>query len=175
MGVCVIPPPGWAGGVFLGKSMASGKLSHPHLPRSRVRVRSPLGHHAAFDTASVPGALIHPGTRRAGERSRGEIDPSCSISKGKQRLSKEVGSSGAEGRKGPFSRGLPGGSGGSGTRGVAPRAAGSVQMPARGGFFRAVRLISSRLPAQTPAVCYMTRHYIFATYGVHHHPQAITV
>lgn len=42
-------------------------------------------------------------------------------------------------------------------------------------FLKAVRLISSRLPARTPAVCYTTRHYIFATYGVHHHPQAITV
>ena len=42
-------------------------------------------------------------------------------------------------------------------------------------FLKAVRLISSRLPARTPAVCYMTRHCIFATYGVHHHPQAITV
>lgn len=42
-------------------------------------------------------------------------------------------------------------------------------------FLKAVTLISSRLPAQTPAVCYTTRHYIIATYGVHHHPQAITV
>lgn len=42
-------------------------------------------------------------------------------------------------------------------------------------FLKAVRLISSRLPARTPAVCYTTRHYIFATYGVHHHPQAIAV
>lgn len=41
-------------------------------------------------------------------------------------------------------------------------------------FLKAVRLISSRLPPRTPAVCYMTRHYSFATYGVHHHPQAIT-
>lgn len=42
-------------------------------------------------------------------------------------------------------------------------------------FLKAVRLISARVLARTPAVCYMTRHYIFATYGVHHHPPAITV
>lgn len=167
------PKLGWWS--FLGKFMAPGKLSDPHVLRSRARIQSPRGHHAAFGTASIPGARIQPGTCGDRERSRGEIYPSCSISKGKQQLSEEVGSSRAEGRKGPFSRALPGGSGGAGRQGVSPRAAGSVQMPARGGFFRAVRLISSRLPAQTPAVCYMTRHYIFATYGVHHHPQAITV
>lgn len=55
-----------------------------------------------------------------------------------------------------------------------PRQSGVCADASTSRFLQAVRLISSRLPTQTPAVCYVTHHYIFATYGVHHHPPAIT-
>lgn len=59
---CVSSPPRLGWWSFWEKHMASGKLSDPHVLRSRARVQSPRGHHAAFGTASTPGTRIQPGT-----------------------------------------------------------------------------------------------------------------